>query len=96
METGSIAGMLVLVAVLAIGGMAVGGGWIFFTATWVSVGGGSVVTSVGLAQPARIVIENKTHNITRNVLRITIPPFDLRNPQISYLKYYSTFLSRFQ
>ena len=32
-----------------------------------------------------MVIENKIHIISRNVLRITIPPFDLRIPQIIHV-----------
>jgi hypothetical protein len=63
----------------------VGGGWVFVGGAWVFVSVGSIATSVGLAQPARIAIENRVPNISRNVLWITIPPFDLGIPQIIQL-----------
>jgi hypothetical protein len=58
------------------------------------VGGGRV--AVGEAQATRIAIEKRIQKIRRTGLRITIPPFDLGIPQIIHLKYYSTFLGRFQ
>jgi hypothetical protein len=69
------------------GGAAVGdGSRVGVGGTWVSVGSGGIVTiSVGLAQPTRIAIKNKTNIISRTGLRNIFPPFDLGNPQISCL-----------
>jgi len=49
----------------------------------VCVGGADV--SVGLAQAAMMVTVNMIYNISRNGLRITIPPFNLGISQISHL-----------
>jgi hypothetical protein len=44
--------------------------------------GVTVVAGVGAVHAARMVIENKILNISRTVLRLMIPPFDLGIPQI--------------
>ena len=64
-------GMGVLVGVdvdVAICGCVEGG-----VGVWVGVGEAGVL--VGVAQPASKEIENRNQNISRNGLRITIPPF---------------------
>jgi hypothetical protein len=67
---------------VAEGGMGVSNG---VDGAWLFVAGGIVMISAGLAQAARIEDKNKIQNIMRNVLRITIPPFDLGISQIIYL-----------
>ena len=62
--------------------VSVGGTCVGFSGSGGGVGGGSVAISVGLAQAATMANKNNKHNINRNVLRFTIPPFDLGDPQI--------------
>jgi hypothetical protein len=42
----------------------------------------TVIAGVGAVHAIRIVIENKILNISRTVLRLMIPPFELGIPQI--------------
>jgi hypothetical protein len=86
-------GVIVGVSVRAGGGVPVRvGSTITVGGIWVSVGGGIVTISVGLAHAARMATKNKIHNIRRTGFRIMFPPFDLGIPQIIHLKYYSTLL----
>jgi hypothetical protein len=64
---------------VSVGGTCVGfsGSGVGVGSTGLSVGGGSVAISVGLAQATSMANKNNKHNISRNVFRITIPPFDL-------------------
>ena len=64
---------------MKVGGLAVGD---------IGVGGMGVTVGIGVGatHAARMAIENKMQNISRNGFRITIPPFDLGISQIIHLK----------
>jgi hypothetical protein len=58
----------------------------------VPVDGGSVSISVGLVKAVSVEIKNKIHNIDRNGLLNTIPPFDQGITEIIHPKVLEHFL----